>query len=84
MPLYSYGCYDCKKDFEVRHGMFFENQRCLHCNSENVFRYPQGNYIKSEIADTNHNRPGAIVDKYIEDVKKEVKKEKEKLKKESL
>ena len=84
MPVYCYGCYQCKKDFEARHGMFFEEQKCLHCNSENVFRYPQGNYIKKENVEQKPVKTGQIVDKYIEDTKREVKKEKEVLRKVEL
>ena len=82
MPLYCYRCRHCRRSFEVRHGMFFENQRCIHCNSEDVFREPQGHLQKKETV--NGKKPGKIVDKYIEDVKSEIKKEKEKLRSEEI
>ena len=81
MPAYYYRCHDCKKDFEVRHGMFFESQKCIFCYSENVFKLPS----LSENKVTNKiNKAGKIVDQYIEDAKQELKKEKKSLKTEEL
>ena len=83
MPLYCYRCHDCRKTFEIRHGMFFENQRCIHCRSSNIFREPQGKLVKS-FEKSESQKPGKVVDKYIEDAKQEIKKEKRKLKSEEL
>jgi len=83
MPLYVYSCEDCKHKFEIRHGMFFENQRCVKCHSEHVFKIPS-------IGDSPLTAPpsgpkvGQVVDKYIEDVKSDIKKEKKKLSSEEL
>jgi len=82
MPTYCYRCHDCRKTFEVRHGMFFENQRCVFCKSEDVFRLPQGQLKKT--AEPTTKRPGKVVDKYIEDAKEEIKQEKKKLRAEEL
>lgn len=82
MPFYCYRCRDCRKSFEVRHGMFFEGQRCIHCKSEDVFREPQGSLRKKEVS--KPVKPGKIVDKYIKDVKEEINKEKDKLKSEEF
>ena len=63
--------------------MFFEGQKCIHCYSDDVFRLPQGVSSKGK----THNmpsKPGKIVDKYIKEVKQEIKKEKEKLRSEEL
>lgn len=82
MPMYAYKCTDCKKTFEIRHGMFFESQRCIHCYSEDVFRLPSLSERK-----TTKQGPkvsGKVVDQYISDVKKEIKQEKKKLKEEEL
>ena len=81
MPAYYYRCCDCKRDFEVRHGMFFESQKCIFCYSEDVFKLPsisENKVIKST------NKPGKIVDQYIKDAKQELKKEKKSLKTEEL
>ena len=82
MPVYCYECSDCRKVFEVRHGMFFENQKCVRCYSENVFRRPSLSTVP--IKSSSSDKPGKIVDKYIEDAKSEIKKEKQKLKSEEL
>ena len=71
MPLYAYRCRDCKTVFEVRHGMFFESQKCTNCYSEDVFRLPSISEIKKPVLN-QPDKPGKIVDKYIQDTKKEV------------
>ena len=82
MPIYCYKCHDCRKTFEIRHGMFFENQRCIHCQSDNIFREP--NLTEKKVEGNSIKKAGKIVDKYIEDAKSEIKKEKQKLRTEQL
>lgn len=85
MPLYDYSCHNCKKTFEVRHGMFFESQKCIFCHSEDVVRNPplsHNNVVKTTTAPTGNSKPGKIVDKYISDAKEEIRKEKIKLRSE--
>ncbi len=78
MPLYVYKCEDCNKEFEIRHSMSHEGQACIHCNSENIFKLPS---LSIEAHRRIHSsRAGKIVDKYIKDVKEEVKQDKRKLK----
>ncbi len=84
MPLYYYKCYTCKRDFEVRHGMFFEHQRCVFCRSDDVQRVPSEIVLSNIKDDDQAPTTGRIVDKYIEDTKREVKKEKKKLKEQEL
>ena len=79
MPTYLYKCDDCKRSFEVRHGMFFEDQKCVHCYSSEVFKVPS---IQQSIKKNTQTKTGAVVDKYIKDVKKEISDEKKKLKSE--
>ena len=82
MPLYDYSCHDCKKSFEARHGMFFEDQKCISCHSENVVRTPplsHNNIIKVASVSTGTPKPGQVVDKYISDAKEEIRKEKTRL-----
>lgn len=83
MPLYVYSCDDCKHKFEIRHGMFFESQRCVKCHSEFVFKVPS---IGESAPTTTSSDPkvGKVVDKYIEDAKNDIKKEKKKLSSEEL
>ena len=80
MPTYCYSCSDCSKKFEVRHSMSFEEQLCVHCNSERVFRVPSlGRTIKEG---DFQSRTGKIVDDYIKDAKREVEIEKDNMKRE--
>ena len=83
MPVYCYKCRQCDLEFEVRHSMNFEDQICIECESEDVFKIPQGNYI-SPNKEVSPKRTGKVVDRYIEDVKKEVELEKKKLRSEIL
>tara|TARA_A100001015_G_C14967527_1_gene703645 strand:+ start:1469 stop:1717 length:249 start_codon:yes stop_codon:yes gene_type:complete len=82
MPMYAYKCTDCKKTFEIRHGMFFEAQRCVYCHSEDVFRLPSLSERKTTTQGSKG--PGKVVDQYISDVKEEIEQEKKKLKEEEL
>lgn len=82
MPLYCYQCRDCEHSFEVRHSMSFEKQECLQCQSINVFKIPSLSEVK-----VNANLPskaGKVVDEYIRDTKKEIRKEKQKLRSQEL
>ena len=83
MPVYVYRCHDCKKTFEKRHGMFFEQKMCAYCHSEDIFKVPSVEYTSNQSA-TGPKKTGKIVDEYIEDVKKEIKAEKKALKNEEM
>ena len=85
MPVYTYRCQNCSKIFDVRHGMFFEHQRCTSCASEDVFRLPPAGLTGiSEKKEESTSKPGKVVDQYIKDAKEEVKREKKKLKSEEM
>ena len=65
--------------------MFFEEQRCIFCYSEDVVRNPplsHNNVVKTTSSSTAKSKPGTIVDKYISDAKEEIRKEKIKLRSE--
>ena len=70
------------KEFEVRHSMNFEDQKCIKCNSSDVFKIPSLGKINNIAPSTP--KVGKIVDEYIRDVKKEIDKEKKKLKSEEM
>ncbi len=53
--------------------MSYDEQVCVSCGSENVFRVPS---LPDRPKLAANKQVGQIVDKYIEDTKKEVKKEK--------
>ena len=82
MPTYVYSCSDCKIEFEIRHSMSFDEQRCIECGSENTFKIPHLQSKKSSIS--SKIKAGKVVDSFIEDAKKEVKQEKLKLKSKQL
>ena len=82
MPLYVYKCDACGKEFEIRHSMSYEEQTCIHCNSEDVFKIPSLNIESHRRIHTK--RVGKIVDKYIKDAKEEVKQDKTNLRKRKL
>ena len=84
MPIYSYKCEQCKAIFDVRHGMFFESQRCIKCYSDEVYRIPNEINLPSDKNSNSPSKPGKIVDKYIEEAKEEIKKEKKRLKSEEM
>ena len=84
MPMYSYKCESCRHQFDVRHGMFFEDQRCVKCNSDEVFRLPGLSERQSSTPTNTSNKPGKIVKDYIEKTKEEVKQYKKTLSDEEL
>ncbi len=78
MPVYVYKCRTCKETFEKRHGMFYEQDRCIHCMSDDIFKVPTIQ-ARNKTDKTSSSTAGKIVDKYIQDAKEEIKKEKRKL-----
>ena len=84
MPLYCYHCDDCNKNFEMRHGMFFEDQRCIYCHSSEIFKVPNIALNSTKTNNTQAQRAGKIVDNYIKDAKEEIKKEKKNMKSEEM
>ena len=76
MPLYCYKCTGCEKEFEVRHSMSFEDQDCIFCSSKKVFRIPS---LLEKATKVDKKTVGKVVDQYISDAKKEIKKEKKDL-----
>ena len=74
MPKYNYSCSGCGKDFEIYHSMFETIDRCIVCEAYDITRKPS-----SFFASVNPNKAGALVKEHIEDAKREVKEEKERL-----
>ena len=77
MPKYSYSCSACGNEFETYHSMFEAIDRCIICEAFDISRKPS-----SFFASTSPNKAGALVKQHIEEAKREVKEEKEKLTKE--
>lgn len=77
MPRYTYKCNACDDQKEVFHRMGEKLVLCEQCGEEALERIPSQLFAtKSE----KSQRPGAIVDAYIENAKKEMEKEKKTLK----
>lgn len=83
MPVYCYKCKECDLEFEVRHAMSFEEQKCIGCESNDVFKVPS-----LSVTSKNHvgapSAPGKIVDEYIRQTKKDITQQKKELKNRSL
>ena len=62
--------------------MNYEDQKCIHCGSENVFKRPALSIYEKKIRVSQ--KTGDVVNQYIEDVKREIKEEKKELRKEEM
>ena len=77
MPKYLYRCENCEEQYNVRHSIKEKRQTCEKCEMDTLVRVPtySGNH---KIRSTK--KAGDLVNKYIEDVKEEIKDYKEELK----
>ena len=80
MPRYSYICEKCERVFSIIHSMNETIQKCTHseCPDGGHLRKLPTLFCKTTKKEEN---VGEVVKKYIEDVRREVKEEKEILKK---
>ena len=78
MPRYTYACKKCEKIFEVTHSMNEKLENCNLSDCDGFLKRIPG-IINKKIA--KNTKTGQEVKKFIEETKNEVKKEKEKLKK---
>lgn len=62
--------------------MSFEGQQCIECGSHDIFKIPSLSLHGSPISISA--KPGRVVNEFIQDAKKEIKKEKLKLKSEEM
>jgi|TARA_R110000751_G_scaffold181133_1_gene287429 putative FmdB family regulatory protein len=76
MPSYVYECSDCKEITEVFHSMSEERTDCDTCGTENTLnRIPEVPiYLKK-------NTSGNVVKQHIEDAKRQVKEDKQDMRK---
>jgi putative FmdB family regulatory protein len=80
MPLYSYDCLECKKNFNIRHAYSAKNVTCIFCNSEKI-KKNLSNVIRSTKKCYNNNEQvGTEVNKAIEEGKRDLKKYQQKQK----
>ena len=80
MPRYAYRCDNCRETFEINHGMFFEQERCIKCHRSGFLVKIPDFTIKKSINPNQDKRAGSVVDEFIEDAKKDLKKQKKNLK----
>ena len=78
MPTYAYECTECELIFEVFHPMSETVETCKACQKP-VRRRVSPNFNIKKTRVSGKNKSGRLVKQYIEDVKEEVKREKEKL-----
>jgi putative FmdB family regulatory protein len=78
MPRYVYHCEKCDNTFEYYHGMKEKKSECEVCKQQTLLKLPHfSGTIKKEIK----QKPGSIVENYIEEAREEIKREKEELRK---
>lgn len=79
MPRYEYKCRCCNVSVIVSHDVGEMSEVCPQCNNENTLeRVYSFNIQKSQYG---KNKPGVLVKSHIEEARRELKKEKEKLSK---
>lgn len=81
MPVYCYQCKDCDYEFEIRHSMSYDEQKCVECDSSNIFKIPSISTLKKKFTT---QRVGKVVDEYIRDTKEMIEKQKKSLKSEVM
>ena len=79
MPKYNYKCKVCENIFVERHAVHSPPQGCPECSAEELQKLPSGFKIINKIGEQDH-KPGDVVKRSIEEVREEVKMEKQKLK----
>lgn len=83
MPKYSYRCDSCSHTFDVRHSIKDLLTDCPECDQKEVLkRVPSTPFRSTTTKKTQRGKVGEITKKFIEDARKELKKEKKQLKEE--
>ena len=82
MPRYTYKCDECEEVFETNHSMSIKLEDCELCGSvESLTRVPSSTFITTNTLSTKDDKKvGDLVKEHIEESKKELKSEQEKLK----
>lgn len=82
MPRYTYRCEECEEVFEVSHSMSIKLSDCDLCKSaESLTRVPSTTFITTKLPSTRDDKKvGDVVKEHIEESKKELKSEQERLK----
>lgn len=84
MPFYHYHCHHCRRDFTVKHGMFFEQSRCTLCHTSGFLEkiVPQVSIKKQNFQE--NKKVGDITKEHIEDAREDLKKMKKERKEKEL
>tara|TARA_R100000664_G_scaffold24806_1_gene34663 strand:- start:3725 stop:3988 length:264 start_codon:yes stop_codon:yes gene_type:complete len=82
MPRYTYSCEACEETFESTHSMNIKLEDCIVCEATgSVTRVPSTTFITTTTISTKNNKKvGDVVKGHIEESKKELKAEQQKLK----
>jgi putative FmdB family regulatory protein len=82
MPRYTYRCDECEEVFEVNHSMSNRLEDCELCeNTGSLTRVPSSTFITTNLRTTKDNKKvGDVVKEHIEESKKELKSEQQRLK----
>ena len=82
MPRYTYKCDECEEVFEKNHSMSIKLEDCELCDSTiSLTRVPSSTFITTNTLSTKDNKKvGDVVKEHIEESKKDLKSEQEKLK----
>lgn len=79
MPKYIYECTSCEHVFEIRHSIKDKFYDCQQCDEKNTLhRIPSLPTIINKSKATG-DKPGALVKRFIEEAKSEIKSEKKSL-----
>ena len=79
MPIYVYECNKCKSITKKRHSIKDKLTDCSSCKSANTLKRVLSSFIKID-----KQKAGKVVTSFIEDTKKELKAEKEALKRQEF
>ena len=82
MPRYTYRCEECEGIFETNHSMSIKLEDCQLCEAVGVVtRVPSTTFITTKSStSTDNKKVGDVVKEHIEETKKDLKAEQQKLK----
>ena len=80
MPTYTYKCDDCDSVFEYFHSYKVKKTTCESCGQDSLKKMLNTPINIAKKAKTPKSTPGRVIKKTIEETKKEMIKDKEKLK----
>ena len=84
MPRYVYRCNTCEEEFTVIHSINERLQKCQICEEVGSLKKVYTTIRKTTNKKKQQSKIGTVVNKYIEDTKKEVNEEKKRLKNEEF